>query len=296
MLSAGIDLRKIRERLGLTMRDVEEASMKISQRHGSEEYLIPPSRLSDIETKGVVPSVFRFYSLAAVYRRPVRSLLQLYGIDLDAISSEWTSSRPAKTHLVMVDKERAGYHVPVKLDPGFDLRETSNLGRMVQQWGLVPLSVLSHLASQEYTYAYIGTDDYTMYPILKPGSFVQVDESKRRVSDRQWRSEYERPIYFVETRDGFTCCWCSFRMNSLVLQPHPLSPVPVRVLKHPQEAEIIGQVVGMAMRIGDFAPSDPAGSKESSATKPDVVLSSSSSLKAISAPPLSTISTRKKTV
>ena len=296
MLSAGIDLRKIRERLGLTMRDVEDASLRISQRHGSEEYLIPPSRLSDIETKGVVPSVFRFYSLASIYRKPVRGLLQLYGIDLDAIGSEWASSRPPKTHLVLVDKERAGYHVPVKLDPGFDLRETSNLGRMVQQWGLVPLSVLGHLASQEYTYAYIGSEDYTMYPILKPGSFVQVDESRRRVLDRQWRSEYERPIYFVETRDGFTCCWCSFRLNSLVLQPHPLSPAPVRVLKHPQEAEVIGQVVGIAMRIGDLVPADPPESKESSTTKPDVVLSSSNSLKAVNAAVLSTVSTRKKTL
>jgi transcriptional regulator with XRE-family HTH domain len=295
MLSAGIDLRKIRERLGLTMRDVEEASFKISQRHASDEYLIPPSRLSDIETKGVVPSVFRFYSLAAIYRRPLRALFQLYGIDPDAISSEWTSSRPANTHMVIIDKERAGYHVPVKLDPGFDLRQTSNIGRMVQQWGVVPLSILSHLASQSYTYAYIGTEDYTMYPILQPGSFIQVDESRRRVVERQWRSEYERPIYFVETRDGFTCCWCSFRMNSLVLQPHPLSPSPVRLLKHPQEAEIIGQVVGMAMRIGDFALSDSPGWKESVTDKANVTVSSSNSLKVVNAPVLSTTSTRKKT-
>jgi transcriptional regulator with XRE-family HTH domain len=295
MLSAGIDLRKIRERLGLTMRDVEEASFKISQRHANDEFLIPPSRLSDIETKGVVPSIFRFYSLAVIYRRPMRSLFQLYGVDVDAISSEWTSSHPANTHMVIVDKERPGYHVPVKLDPGFDLRETSNLGRMVQQWGLVPLSVLSHLASQNYTYAYIGLEDYTMYPILQPGSFVQVDESRRRVVERHWRSEYERPIYFVETRDGFTCCWCSFHNNSLVLQPHPLSPAPVRFLRHPQDAEIIGQVVGMAMRIGDFALSDSLSSKEFVTDRSNGVPSSSNSLKAANAPVLSTIGTRKKT-
>jgi len=36
-----------------------------------------------------------------------------------------------------------------------------------------------------------------------------------------------------------------------VLQPHPLSPVPVRILKHPQEAEVLGQVVGVAMSLGD---------------------------------------------
>ena len=68
--------------------------------------------------------------------------------------------------------------IPVKLDPGFDLSDTSDLGRMVQQWGTVPLSMLSHLASQNYTYAFVGHEDFTMYPILQPGSFVQVDESR----------------------------------------------------------------------------------------------------------------------
>ena len=91
-----------------------------------------------------------------------------------------------------------------------------------------------------------------MYPILPPGSFIQVDESRNQVVEGSWRSEYERPIYFVETRDGYTCCWCTLQQEGLVLQSHPLSPVPVRVLKHPQEAEVIGQVVGVAMRLGEW--------------------------------------------
>jgi len=294
MLSAGIDLRKIRDRLGLTMRDVENASQSIAERHGSEEYLIPPSRLSDIETKGVVPSVYRFYSLAAIYRKPVRMLLRFYGIDLDAISTEWADSQPAMSHVVSIEKEHDAYTIPVELDPGFDLRATSDLGRMVQQWGTVPLSMLSHLAAQDYTYAFIGLEDFTMYPILPPGSFVQVDESRTRVAERQWRSEYERPIYFVETRDGFTCCWCSFRPNSLVLQPHPLSPTPVRILKHPQEAEVIGQVVGIAMRLGDLSAADFEEPREFPPPKPGAVLSPSNSLKAANGTDLPPISTRKK--
>jgi len=294
MLSAGIDLRKIRERLGLTMRDVESASMLIARHRGSEEYLIPPSRLSDIETKGVIPSIFRFYSLAAIYHKPARSLLQFYGIDLDGINSEWASSQPARSHIVAVDNERAAFDIPVKMDPGFDLSETSDLGRMVQQWGAVSFSMLSRLQSQGYTYAYIGKEDYTMYPILTPGSFVQVDESKRRVAERQWRSEYERPIYFVETRDGFTCCWCSVRLNSLVLQPHPLSPMQVRVLRHPQEAEVIGQVVGVAMRLGNQVASESRESRESSGSKASAVLSPSGSLTATTGVALPLVSTRKK--
>jgi len=252
MLSAGVGLRKIRERLGLTMRDVENASARIASLHGSEEYLIPPSRLSDIETKGVVPSVYRFYSLAATYRKPMRQLLLLYGLDPASASADWACSHPSHSHVADSIDEETLYNVPLKFDPGFDLRETSDLGRMIQQWGVIPFSFLNHLATQNYTYAFIGTEDYTMYPLLQPGSFVQVDESKRRVLGRQWRSEYERPIYFVETREGFVCCWCSLRYNSLVLQPHPLSSTPVRVLRHPQEAEVIGQVVGVAMKIGDL--------------------------------------------
>ena len=101
-----------------------------------------------------------------------------------------------------------------------------------------------------------------MYPILPPGTFVQVDESKNRVIEGVWRSEYERPIYFIETRDGHTCSWCAVERENIILQPHPLSPVLVRLLKHPKEAEIIGQVIGVAMRLGEWHPVESlSGSK-----------------------------------
>ncbi len=93
-----------------------------------------------------------------------------------------------------------------------------------------------------------------MYPLLPPGTFLQVDESRSQVQQRIWRSEYERPIYFVETREGYTCCWCSLKGDQIVLQPHPLSPVAVRVLRHPQEAEVVGQVVGIALKLGEWLP------------------------------------------
>jgi hypothetical protein len=101
--------------------------------------------------------------------------------------------------------------------------------------------------SRRYSYGYIGTEDFTMYPLLWPGTLVQIDEEKTRVQQGPWRAEYERPIYFVETREGFVCCWCVLRKGEIMLQSHPLSPVPLRVMKHPQEAEVIGQVVGISM-------------------------------------------------
>jgi hypothetical protein len=155
--------------------------------------------------------------------------------------------------------------IPVRLDPGFDARKTTNIGRMIQNWGIVPLAHLSALLETDYTYGYIGTGDLTMYPLLLPGSFVQVDESRNKVEERLWRSEYERPIYFVESREGFTCCWCSVKGERLILQPHPLSPTQPRIMRQPQEAEVVGQVVGVAMRLGDVtlddAPRSPSRPK-----------------------------------
>src|SRR5205823_10405148 len=135
----------------------------------------------------------------------------------------------------------------------FDPRTTSNFAPMVKQWGTVPLAYLQQLAKKDYSYGYIGSEDLTMDPILPPGSFVQVDESRNKVVEGAWRSEYERPIYFVETREGYTCCWCTVGREDLILQSHPLSPVPAKVVRISQ-SEVVGQIVGVAMRLGEWRP------------------------------------------
>ena len=254
--NGGQRLRTLRESLGYRMRDVELASNQIAQRFDSEEFAIPPSRLSDIETKGIIPSIFRLYSFAAIYRREYRELLSFYGLELDGISADISFGRPQKSHVSEALSNVGQVRMPTRLDPGFSLQKTTDLGRAIEQWGIVPMSYLAQFADARYTYGYIGSEDFTMYPILPPGSFVQVDETKKKVSEGTWRSEFERPVYFVEMRDGYACCWCSMKRDSIVLQPHPLSPVPVRVLRHPQEAEVLGQVIGVAMRLGDWQHPD----------------------------------------
>jgi transcriptional regulator with XRE-family HTH domain len=256
LLNGGQRLRALRENLGYRMRDVEVASNQIARRFESDEFAIPPSRLSDIETKGIVPSIFRLYSFAAIYRREYRELLSFYGLELDGISADVNSGRPQKSHLSEAEKNVTQVRIPTRLDPLFSLQKTADLRRAIEQWGTVPMAYLELFADDQYTYGYIGMEDFTMHPILPPGSFVQVDESKNKVSEATWRSEFERPIYFVEMREGHTCCWCSIKRDAIVLQPHPLSPVSVRVLKYPQEAEILGQVVGVAMRLGEWVYPD----------------------------------------
>ena len=252
MLPAGQRLRALREELGLTMRDVEAASERIAARHGNEDFAISLSRLSDIEAKGVLPNLYRLYSLSVIYRRDVREILAWCGIDVNAVAADLALVSPPKSHIT--EWLGSTVSVPIRMDPGFDPRRTANLGRMIERWGLLPIACLSQFTNTKYTYGYIGSEDFTMYPLLLPGSFIQVDESDNTVTERSWRSEYERPIYFVELRDGYTACWCSLKGDYLILQPHPLSPTPVRMLKQSQEVEILGRVVGIAMRLDGWRP------------------------------------------
>lgn len=260
-LNAGQQLRRIREAKGLTIRDVETATMRLAERSGNDEYFIPLSRLSDIETKGIVPSIFRMYALAAVYRKSYVELAALYGVDLDNIPFETDLVSHAHTHLIPTTTAERQVRLPAKLDPGFEIARTSNLGRMIEEWGTFPLGYLQQFAQDRFTYAYIGDADLTMYPLLVPGAFVQVDERKNNVVEGTWASEYERPIYFIETRNGYTCSWCARNDDNLIVQPHPLSPVQPRVLKMAHEVEVIGQVVGVAMRLSSRPAHGKANAK-----------------------------------
>lgn len=253
MVGPGNRLRLLREQLGFTLRDVENCSIRLAEKRKNEEFAIPLSRLSEIETKGLIPTPYRLYSLAVIYRLDYNDLLGWYGIDLSQITKDFPVAEPRRTHRVDAVARGGNVQVPVRVDPSFDLRRTGNLGRVIEKWGLFPLSKLQELANSDYTYGYIGTEDFTMYPLLMPGTFVQVDESKNEVVDGIWRSEYERPIYFIETRDEYICSWCSVKNDTIIVQPHPLSPSPVRIMRHPQEAEVIGRVVGLAMRLDEFS-------------------------------------------
>jgi len=98
VLTPGQQLRTVREQLGLTMRDVEAASARLAVRHNNADFVIALSRLSDIETKGVVPNIYRLYSLAAVYRRDMHEILAWFGIDTSQLASE-VSGAGCKSHL-----------------------------------------------------------------------------------------------------------------------------------------------------------------------------------------------------
>src|SRR6266404_7820915 len=119
MISGGQNLRVMREKLGLTMRDVENATERLARKYTNDEYLIPISRLSDFETKGVIPSIYRLYSLAVIYRRDFREILSWFGVDLNGAVSDLEVSAPPKSHFSHTLATANAVQMPVRMDPSF---------------------------------------------------------------------------------------------------------------------------------------------------------------------------------
>ncbi len=229
---------------------MEEASARIAAANHNDEFSIALSRLADIENKGTMPSMYRLYSLSAIYRMDFDELLSWYGILMDQLPADSNLVELARTHPIgFTVREQSEVQVPMALDPGIDLSKTEFLSRMIQRWGKLPLTLLNRVDLRNHRYGFIGTEDWFMYPILAPGSLVVIDDSRRRIAAGGWTSEFDRPIYFLEHRSGYACAWCTLREGRLTLQPHPASQCEPEFYAYPDDIEVIGQITEVAMSL-----------------------------------------------
>jgi transcriptional regulator with XRE-family HTH domain len=251
----GEELKEIRTRLRITTREVAERSKKIAEQEKNAAFLISNSWLTQIEThSSALPSIHKLFTLACIYHIGYTRLLMMYGVELQKIAVYQDQMPIQKTHPIRVDalEEQAAVELPVRFDSGLNLNRTNLLSRMIEAWGQVPLEILRRLDLRHRSYGFIGFDDYCMYPLLRPGSFVQIDPDVRSPQTGTFRTEFDRPIYFIDLRNEYACSWCELYEGKLLLVPHPLSPCKHRLFAFPNEAEIIGQVTGVAMRIAGF--------------------------------------------
>jgi transcriptional regulator with XRE-family HTH domain len=210
----------LRTRLGIRTREVADLSQRIADAEGNPEFPISKAWLTQVENSDAVPGIHKLYSLSAIYRTKITDLFLLFGIDLAKPPQHQRLSPLARTHLTTLEVADAEQTVqfPLRFDPSFDLRHTNLLSRMVEVWGRVPIGLVQGLDIRHNLYGYIGLEDYTLFPILRPGCFVQIDPRVRKILPGRWLTEYHRPIYFIESRDGtavrgancrtsiFSCC------------------------------------------------------------------------------------------
>src|SRR5712671_334740 len=245
----GQRLKALRIALGISGRDVQVHSRIIARSQGSPKYYVSHSSLTDIENSSRTPGVHKLFTLSALYRINFVDLLLIFGIDLDQVNTARLAVKLPKTHVVpseIYDKERR-VSFPVRFDPGARIEETSLLSRMVQTWGEVPIAFVQNLGLRKYLYGFIGMDDNTLYPMIRPGAFIQIDDEDTKIDPDPGENEFERPIYFFQLRDGYAYGWCELEGKVLSIIPHQMSGRKTRQFNYPDEIDVVGRVVAVAM-------------------------------------------------
>lgn len=250
---AGIRLKQLRERLGLTLREVETLSRRLAEQKRNNDFLVSRGWLNNVENGSYTPSIYKIYSLSVIYNDSWPNILSFFGLRVSDIGRDQAMFAPPKTRLVARSEGSDGDTIVVPLRSRGDLKldKTNLLNRLVEIWGEIPVRLIQHLDLQKSVYGFIGMSDLTMFPIIRPGSIVQIDGNQRKILPSKWQNEYDRPIYFVELRDQYVCSWCEIREGHLLAVPHPNSKCEIRRFPYPQEAEIVGRVTGVAMRLAE---------------------------------------------
>jgi transcriptional regulator with XRE-family HTH domain len=240
-IDTGKCIRELREERLVKPSDIERTSRTIADSKGNADFYVSHSTLADIEA-GSVPSIYKLFSLAVCLGVPLDKLLSPFGIDSEEATSLGIRG-PNPVALSPAVPQEGAFRFQLNFDAQFAFQETTLLRISPQDAGVLPGSVPKRLDTRRYRYAVIGSKDDTMGDLLPAGSLVEIDTTQITVQIFTWRSMRDRPLYLVWHTKGHTCCWCQIDGRELMLVPHPLSSHPVRRLKMPVEATIIGRVV-----------------------------------------------------
>jgi len=250
--TAGVRLKLLRKRLGLTLREVETLSRRLAHEKQNQDFFISRGWLNNVENGSYTPGIFKLYSLGAIYHTHWSNIFAFFGLHVGDFGRDQAMFAPPKTQLA-TDLPEADDMIAVPLRSSETLRldRTNLLSKLVEIWGEVPIRLLQHLDLRNGVYGLVGSSDRCMFPIIRPGSIVQIDQDQRKIVPSHWESEHDRPIFFLELRGEFLCSWCELRDGYLSAVPHPLSKCEVRRFAYPREAEIVGRVVGVTMPLAE---------------------------------------------
>jgi len=222
----------------------------------NQEYYISHAWLSEMERGEFTPGICKIHTLSIIYQYRLHEVLAFFGVEIGDIGLEQIRLPLPHTHLVGIPD--APPEIALANMPGVQLEKTDLVSRMFSGFRGLEADLFPQGHTGPAVYGYVGTKDFTLSPLIRPGSFVQIDSSQRKIESSGWSGIFERPVYFVELREEYACSWCEEREGSLLLLPFPESRTRVREVRYPSQAEIIGRVTAVTMRIA--APREkPAG-------------------------------------
>src|ERR1700722_8744539 len=168
MAGIGARLRAIRRQWQLSLREVEERSLRFAQERGNQSYQVSASWLDRLEREEHELTVNKLIALADIYNLATDELLRdMYPREVQSALLRPLSS-PNATMLLTGGplEEQARYLLPDKPGPEQTPDETTLLTPQAGQL-LTP-----------YRRGIIGKRDLTLDPMIPSGAFVRIDTHK----------------------------------------------------------------------------------------------------------------------
>lgn len=234
---AGQELKTLRNRRNITVREVEQASRRIADVKGDKRFCISNGWLAQLENGISEPSICKLFSLSVIYRANFLDLVRLYNVDVDDREKYEPVADPYVTQLISQKTDEA----QEEMSNSNKSLETS----LIPEWKVtgMPQPVNGRNHTRNILHAHLGLADFTMFPMIRPGALLKIDPAQNKLVANVSRNEFERPIYLIELREAYACGWCELQANQLLIIPHPSSPAGVRHFIYPREAEIVGRVI-----------------------------------------------------
>jgi transcriptional regulator with XRE-family HTH domain len=233
-------LRATRLAWKLTLREVEQRTLRLAQLWGNPAYRISASWLDRVERENRGLSATKLIVLASVYSLSPEQMLGLCPpAGADPATGDDISTPNATLMTEGQLEAQARIWLPDSLITAVPPEQTALLP---PSEGPMP----SHFCR-----AIIGRQDRTLEPMIRAGSIVLIDTQKRAIAGRrEWNHEFDRPIYFLMTRQGYTAGFCDLDRETdwLTVIPHALSFESNRRFRMKKEVEVVGTVVGAVLR------------------------------------------------
>ena len=113
--------------------------------------------------------------------------------------------------------------------------------RLLTAWADIPLLSMLETDWERGPLVLIGLNDYMMWPLLPPGTLLQLNPKARTIAAGAW-PEFERPVYLIEYKGKFYCCHAQRKGQIIILISHAESPSRPTVTIPFKEAKVRGQL------------------------------------------------------
>jgi transcriptional regulator with XRE-family HTH domain len=245
----GQRLQRARAQMNLSLREAAGMSRRIAEMSDNPHYRISASSLYDYEQSADSPR--DFYKVA--------SLCSLYGLQLQVfldamgMASEDDPKQSIPAHLLPRDglseiRTESSSH---EADSGF-------LQHFLKQFGNLPLflrnslDTLSNSAKVGFDdFYWIGGENNVLHPYLFKGLLAIVNRRRKTAFHFASKPLWQQPIYLILKRDGeYLAACCGAENGTLVVHPYGPDFHPPLVFKNHLDAEVIGQIVAVARKVG----------------------------------------------